>query len=39
MARGVRAIEAHDAVWRRRFIEETGEALRRIEDEVSRSQR
>jgi hypothetical protein len=39
LARAVRAMEANDAVWRRRFIEETEAALRRIEGEASRSRR
>jgi hypothetical protein len=39
IARVVRANEAQDAVWRRRFIEETEAALRRIEDGASRSLR
>jgi hypothetical protein len=39
LARAVRAMEANDAVWRRRFIEETEAALRRIEGEASRSLR
>jgi hypothetical protein len=39
LARAVRAAQAHDAVWRRRYIEETEAALRRIEGEASRSLR
>ena len=39
LARAVRAMEANEAVWRRRYIEETEAALRRIEGEASRSLR
>ena len=39
ITRSLRAMEAHDAVWRRRIIEETELALRSIEGEASRSLR